>query len=541
MKKLFTVIMSFALTLSAMAQVVPAWVRNERSYNYQNYDVKQVSTGVDSSANVYTVLSYLDTSDNSEKVMLVKYNPAGTKLWSKIYDSSDPNHKGSYAVKLLVDAVGNSYICGYGRTNGTTGKDLLLAKYDNAGNFVFSSYLDGGHAGDDYVTSATFDKSGNIILAGWVNSFASGYNGGEDVAVAKWDTGGTLKWLYTYNNTTGNDEDRALAVASDSSDNIFITGSTYQVKRNVLTIKINSNGSEQWVQMLPHVVSGNNERGFSVAADAAGNCYITADAGDWLTIKYSPAGTSLWTYHYTTYDLQDGVKKVMLDHSGNVVVGGLAFVSTANQTDIVVNKLTAAGALIWSKSYNVNSVDEFQDMTLDNRNYIYVTSSYDGPSNTDMNTAILSPGTGASLWSTTYTNTLYAAGKDQPYQIVLDKNKNIIICGVAEISSGTNADVAAYTLKYSAPNLPNGINDLKAVADIALYPNPSNGKVTLSIADESILGSEITLVNVLGETVLQEKLTEEKQILNLSSLTKGMYIVTIQNEHSSTSKKLILQ
>jgi len=541
MKKIFTTITLLASSLYVAAQA-PAWVKYSGPSNYANYDVTEVSVGTDSLGNVYTGASMADTVNNLNKSMLVKYNSTGVKQWIKTYDFNDPAsyYRGTYVVSVLVDKAGNSYVCGYGRHDHVNAEDFMVMKYDNAGNQIWLKYWDGGQSLRDYPTSATFDKAGNIVVAGVANY---GGTNGDDVGVAKWSTAGVLLWSYVYNNSSVNGEDRALAVASDVSNNTFITGSSYgSSARDMITIKIDNTGAGQWVQRMARGSSGDDERGFGVATDATGNCYVTGSVTDWQTVKYDANGTILWTNTYTAHDLNRyNTKKVIVDKHNNVIVTGDAGVSTANQGDLVAFKLNnITGTSVWNISFNNRSSDNFTDAIVDTMGNIYISGYFDGVNGGDISALILSP-IGAVLWNSTFSNPLRSTGGDRPYQIVLDNNRNIIMAGVSE-TRGSGADaIDVVTLKFGTQYVTGIKNAENKTFEMSVYPNPAKDYLTVSVTEQALIGSTIALYNILGEKVADEKLSSLTQQLNLNTIAKGVYILTITTGQVQTSKKLIIE
>lgn len=521
--------------LGASAQVSPSWVRFPAPSNYQNYDAYDVSVGTDSLGNIYTAASSSDTIANAEQAMLVKYNAAGTRQWIKF---TGTHALPAYAVTLLTDKAGNSYVCGYAQVT-SNGKDYMVIKYDNAGTQLWIKYWDGGQQINDYPAAATFDHSGNIVITGSANFQGTTQ---DDVAMVKYSPAGVQLASYVYNNNARNLDDKGKSVACDANDNIFITGHSYgSTGREMITIKLNSSGTMQWIKTIPHA-SSDDESGFSIAADIAGNSYVTGASNDWLTVKYDPAGNALWTNHYTQNALNvSNQKKVLLDKFNNVIVTGDAFFGGGQFSNLVVNKLNnATGTSVWSASYNFGGIDVFRSAVLDTAGNVYVCGAHEANSGYDL-TALAVSAAGSVAWNTTYTSPTPAAGHDDAYQLALDKDRNLILVGTAE-TRGTASDdaVDVIVLKYGAFTVGIKTNSLPEW-QLALFPNPCTDYATIRAKDHQLTGAKLSLMNATGQVVLEEILSGETTEINTSHLAKGLYIITISAGEASATKKLIVQ
>ena len=65
----------------------------------------------------------------------------------------------------------------------------------------------------------------------------------------------------------------------------------------------------------------------------------------------------------------------------------------------------------------------------------------------------------------------------------------------------------------------------------------SNGKVYISTKED--LEKEITIFDVLGKKVLQTQLSSRE--LNVSSLSPGVYIIKINENQATATRKLIIR
>ncbi|MFV8324386.1 T9SS type A sorting domain-containing protein [Flavobacterium sp. ZS1P14] len=77
-----------------------------------------------------------------------------------------------------------------------------------------------------------------------------------------------------------------------------------------------------------------------------------------------------------------------------------------------------------------------------------------------------------------------------------------------------------------------------SIEGLSLYPNPvSNGKVYISSKNDS--DKEIIIFDVLGKKVLQTIISSRE--LNVSNLTSGVYIIKINENDASATRKLIVR
>ena len=71
-----------------------------------------------------------------------------------------------------------------------------------------------------------------------------------------------------------------------------------------------------------------------------------------------------------------------------------------------------------------------------------------------------------------------------------------------------------------------------------VYPNPTNGIITVNVADEWVDG-ELSVTNLQGQIVLQSKLNSVNELLDFSELHSGMYLLTIQKEDKIVTHKIL--
>src|SRR5262249_44303244 len=143
-----------------------------------------------------------------------------------------------------------------------------------------------------------------------------------DYATIKYSSAGVALWTNRYNGP-GNGDDQALAAAVDGSGNLFVTGmsigSATFADYDYATLKYSGAGVLLWTRRYsgPYVI----DIASALAVDAGGNVVVTGNSlspnngSDYATIKYSGAGTALWTNRYDGTGADDYANSIGVDGS----------------------------------------------------------------------------------------------------------------------------------------------------------------------------------------------------------------------------------
>jgi hypothetical protein len=87
------------------------------------------------------------------------------------------------------------------------------------------------------------------------------------------------------------------------------------------------------------------------------------------------------------------------------------------------------------------------------------------------------------------------------------------------------------------PNVGSSVNTAKVLDNVRIYPNPFNNVVTVENLNNS---KNITISNVLGQTVMNVPVTGSTVEINTANLDKGVYLITIvDNNNNMRTEKLI--
>lgn len=351
---------------------------------------------------------------------------------------------------IATDSVGNVYMIGTtGNGDTSTGNwDSYLAKYDSAGNLVWKQQFNDNLA--DQAWGVKIDNADNIYIVGMT---------GYDAYVAKYNTNGTEIWkrVFSSENTVFAMGDAARGVEFDRAGNVYIAGSTMgsfdpikswqktTPNQDVFITKYDSNGNQLWVKDFG---SPQHEYPWSMTVDNAGNIYLTGytegsfggenkGANDAFVAKYDSNGNEVWLRQFGTV-VTDRAFGISLDNTGNVYISGLSSGSldgniNSGGSDSLVVKYDNNGNHLWTKQFGTTSSDNATTISIDKTGSIYLAGitkgGLDGKNNAGLNDVFITryDSNGNRSWS----EQLGTVGEDQLLKLILDKDNNMYLTGVA--------------------------------------------------------------------------------------------------------------
>lgn len=179
---------------------------NEQWISTRNGEL--VSIEVDKNKNVYLL----------KESGVDKINFNGTFSWSIVRSSNETINS------LRVDGSCNVYVVRTIQLSDISFKDIRTSKYDSNGVLQWNSTYNGGGNLYDAATSLTVDYSGNVYSTGY--SFHIEYPSNKDFVTIKYNSSGIKQWVSKYAGPYGF-EDVPVAINTDGSGNIYVTGYSY--------------------------------------------------------------------------------------------------------------------------------------------------------------------------------------------------------------------------------------------------------------------------------------------------------------------------
>ncbi len=184
-------------------QWIRAWGGGEDNVDYL-YQI-----GIDSLDNIY--LSGMTFGVN--ELYLVKYNSEGTWQWDYIWSAADDSDE---LTAIHFDSSNNIYLTG--RRGAPSSCDVSLIKVNDSGSLQWIQSWGGSEHDDPSIL--TFDSEDNVYVGGRTTSFGSGL---YDIFLLKYNSAGDFEGDYIWG---GNDIEILRGVVLDTSDNIYLTGTT---------------------------------------------------------------------------------------------------------------------------------------------------------------------------------------------------------------------------------------------------------------------------------------------------------------------------
>ncbi len=305
-----------------------AWVRLFNQTSGYDFSRKLV---LDNQENVY-ITGYGQASNYQYTYYTVKYDSSGNQLWARA-----DSFGGAYTFQpndLALDNDGNPYLVT--KTKHPTQRDnWLVVKYKaETGDTYWVRTYNGPADSIDEARGIAFDNAGNVYVTG---TSYGGLATGFDIVTIKYNSSGDTQWVRRWSNPDTAAGDAGYWIKVDGAGNVYVYGTTYSkapAGQDLVVLKYNSDGVFQWAAKYQgpggydNVIDKDSQNG--MALDLYGFVYITGTSrqlgsttkNDFVTVKFSPDGDTVWTRRYDYADTFETARSMFVDNLGNVYVTG---------------------------------------------------------------------------------------------------------------------------------------------------------------------------------------------------------------------------
>lgn len=474
--------------------------------------------------------------NNRSNYLTIKFNTNGVYNWASFYQGLDTFTLGTVdiAKKNIADGIGNVYVGGTSLNNSNY-DDVVLIKYNNQGDSIWTARYNGNKNGLDQFADMVMDKYKNV----YVTALSAQQNTGIDFLTLKFDSSGTLLWSATYNNIFDS-SDEPQAITLDSFQNVYITGYGLgpNFRNEYITVKYNSAGVFQWASKHN---AGRGARALKIGTDGENNIYVTGmvDSAEinfhtkYRTIKYDPDGNELW---YRDFNSMIYIMNIPF----NMVIDGL------NSPIIIgtsIVKYSSNGKFVWA-----DTVRRGYWGSLDEKNNLYIAGvRADTGLHWYMQTIKYLPN-GSKQWVLDFGG---VPNENYSPSDIIYENNSIYISANYEYN-GQNGLDSVVLVKYSIPvgintqnnqipekfelfqNYPNPFNPTTKI----MFSIPVNIKYTKSKIELNIYDITGKLVQNLFKGEIQAGGYEIE--FNAAGYSSGVYFYTLNTGSYTITKKMIL-
>jgi Beta-propeller repeat len=353
-----------------------------------------------------------------------------------------------HGLAMVVDGGGNTFVAGrfagtsnFGGMNLSSNAgsaDVFVAKYNNAGNHVWSTSFGSPGPDGDFGVGIALDSTGNIYLAGnfWSpNTITFGATtlssaGLSDIFLVQLNSTGAPTWAKSFGGTAS-DRANGLVVTGSSAyvvggfqGSVNFGGSTHGSAGgfDIFALKVTTAaGAFQYSSAFGGTGA---DQAISVAVDTAGSAYLVGNftgtvsfgatslvglgSTDVFTAKLGTGGAVTWAKSFGGTSNDSGAA-IAIDASRNPTVVGLAKRTVdfgdglpvlVAGTDAFAVSYTTGGAYRWHKVIGGTGVDRGQAVTTDTSGNVIVVGDFEDTM--DLGGGMLSAGAGRSMFIARY-------------------------------------------------------------------------------------------------------------------------------------------
>ncbi|RED97038.1 T9SS type A sorting domain-containing protein [Marinoscillum furvescens] len=478
------------------------------------------------------------------------------------------------------------------------GRGGFIAKLDENQDIVWSHFIPDASSSSVGASQLYLHESGEVaFVVGYDKGFSYGEiteRSADGSLVGVCGINGQIKRLKAYDNfdiaAVTLDTSGDMVVSGTLNRETVINGVTYTpFNSDALIIKLSDTGEQKWLKFFEgngteylafhsHPAGSNDiyfagefqSRNIVIGSDSTLN--LSEEDGDVLLAKFLPTGALDWVKVYgggparqSTWPMSiavdlDGNSHLSIWHGKEAKFGDVVLdVESENASySKAVGKFDDSGELVWIKGIQEQGLFGFNygEIALDTAGGVYVAASYRDS---------IDFGGGVKLYSDRSYDLYFAkytASGDLDWVksvvgqasmtngIGVISPDNLYVSGIFNGSIATT-DATAHSTSSNTFLARIGVDPEPVVeepdpvltastVDASIYPNPAASFMRITLPEAHGISAHVSIIDLQGKSTGSYQLTDvREEVIDVSNLPKGLYIVKIETPQGSFTQKLL--
>lgn len=438
----------------------------------------------------------------------------GDTIWTKGYNVG--NH-----VKCALQTMDKGYVICGDTEFPTTISNVFLSKMDSAGNLLWSKMY--GDTDYSFISSIIQTTDSGFMLAG---TYRGGPSLDSDAYLIKTDQFGNLLWA----KTIGSSGDETAYSVIQRIDGGFIFGGTASlfgiITEAFYLVKLNNSGVVQWSKVYDGVYSEGitsmkqiGDGGIIILGFSSGIPTVSNVAT--IILKTDSVGNSIWSKYYSDEDVASLAIEQTSDDG--FIITGVISGSNFQGNDVLLIKTNPLGDTLWTRSYGGAGTEIAHSVkqTLDGGFVIGAIS--------------LSASNGALIIKTDSLGNSFCY--EYPASVIVNDSLMVEVSVQSNVRTiGTERNYFP-TEVFGTAVIPlcftNNEHEISKQNIIAIYPNPTNEKLSVDFGEIGNHKTELRICDITGKVVLVKRFAQENRTvvdIDVSELSSGIYLVQLMEE-----------
>ncbi len=420
-------------------------------------------------------------------------------------------------------AADGGYLVGGETWVDTTEYGIVLARTDSLGDTTSVRHLLYVGHGSGYLCAL---EGGDFVTAGVHNGshlFARGFNAAGDS-------------IWSYNSS---ERGVVYALIATSDGGCVMAGRDSLLDMGA--IRLDSSGNQVWTRGYDEpTVQGSMVYGVSQTRD--GGFILCGDVTDYLgsfirLVRTNSAGDTLWT-RLLSGPVGPSLRAVCETDDGGFLAVGTEFDTLQSHNAVYLLRTDSTGLTRWTRNISPAGAGTAAMAMCPTRDSGYVIGA-----TIDWNDS-------SRVWlvklkanaDTAWTRALPGRGRDQAANVWQTGDGGYLVVGTSDSAGGSVLLTKTDSTGYVAYGIAESREEAATRLDLSVVPNPASGtvKVEWSLPARSV--ANVSLYDVTGKQLRASRnLRNSSFSLGLRSLPSGVYLLRLESDCGSATRKLVIE